>query len=206
MAGQHSKRNRRSRNAKARRRGVVGLGTGAGAILAFGMGPLAAAPPANADDFGILDSILDPIINSLSAADPALAVDATGWLAGLDSALGAASSADASSAANAPLDFTQAYDTYIYAPTEAAEQAWITSSTGELYDTSLNNFWHEIGGTGILIGNGTDGTATDTTGGAGGLWFGDGGTGWSRPRRWPRSIRRSARRAGPPAWPLPGSR
>jgi hypothetical protein len=37
--------NRRSRNAEARRRRrVVGFGTGAGAVLAFGMGPLAAAP------------------------------------------------------------------------------------------------------------------------------------------------------------------
>jgi hypothetical protein len=139
MAGQHSKRNRRSRNAKARRRGVVGLGTGAGAILAFGMGPLASAPPANADDFGILDNILDPIINSLSAADPALAVDATGWIASLDSALAAVPGLDPSSAASAaPIDFTQAYDTYIYAPTQVAEQAWITSPTGEAFDNSLN--------------------------------------------------------------------
>ena len=38
--------NRRSRNAEARRRRrVVGFGTGAGAVLAFGMGPLGAAPP-----------------------------------------------------------------------------------------------------------------------------------------------------------------
>src|ERR1700679_89081 len=162
MAGQHRKRNRRSRSAKARRRGAVGLGTGAGAMLAFGMGPLAAAPAANADG---LDAILDPIINSLSSIDPTLGVDLTGWVAGLDSALAAASTADASSAANAPLDFTQAYDTYVYAPTEAAEQAWITSSTGELYDTSLNTFWHEIGGTGILIGNGANGTEAEPSGG-----------------------------------------
>ena len=63
MAGQHSKRNRRSRNAKARRRrGVVGLGTGAGAMLAFGMGPLAAAPSVIA---------LDPASGQIRAAgDP----------------------------------------------------------------------------------------------------------------------------------------
>ena len=84
---------------------MVVLGTGAGAVLAFGMGPLAGAPAANAD---VLDTILDPIINSLSSVDPALAVDATGWVAGLDSALAAASTADTSSAASAPLDFTQA--------------------------------------------------------------------------------------------------
>ena len=51
MAGRHSsKRNQRSRNAKARRRGrVLGAGTTAGAFLAFGMTPLATAPAAHAD-------------------------------------------------------------------------------------------------------------------------------------------------------------
>jgi hypothetical protein len=50
MAGQRwAKRNRRSRNAKARRRRVVGLGATAGAFLAFGMTLLAIAPPARAD-------------------------------------------------------------------------------------------------------------------------------------------------------------
>ena len=162
------------------RHGVAGglrAGNGCWGGVGIGMGPLAGAPAANAD---VLDTILDPIINSLSSLDPTLAVDATGWIAGLDSALAAASTADASSAATAPVDFTQAYDTYIYAPTEAAEQAWITSPFGEAYDTSLNTFWHDIGGTGILIGNGTDGTsAADPNGGAGGLLFGDGGTGWN---------------------------
>lgn len=41
MAHQHSSnRNRRSHSAKALRRGVLGLGTSAGAALAFGMDPL----------------------------------------------------------------------------------------------------------------------------------------------------------------------
>ncbi|MGO9068081.1 hypothetical protein [Mycobacterium sp.] len=39
------------------------MGTGAGAVLAFGLGPLAAAPVAHADEF---DLIVEPIINSLS--------------------------------------------------------------------------------------------------------------------------------------------
>ena len=100
-----SKRNRQSRNAKARRR-VVGLGTGAGAVLAFGLGPWGVAPPAHADG---LDVILEPIINALSGVDPTLGADVStlvgdfttsgGWdsvvadLGGVDSALGAASSA-----------------------------------------------------------------------------------------------------------------
>ena len=64
MAGRHSsKRNQRSGRATARRRRVVGLGGGAGAVLAFGMGPLGGAPTAHADEF---DVIIDPIINALS--------------------------------------------------------------------------------------------------------------------------------------------
>ncbi|HME16650.1 MAG TPA: hypothetical protein VKG83_14615, partial [Mycobacterium sp.] len=62
MAGQPCpKRNRRSRNAKALRRAVVGLIASAGAFLAFGMTPLAMTPSAHADEF---DVIIDPIINS----------------------------------------------------------------------------------------------------------------------------------------------
>ena len=80
-----SKRNRQSRSAQGRRR-VLGLGTGAGAVLAFGLGPWGVAPAAHADG---LDVILDPIINSLSAFDPTLGADlstllgdftSSGWL------------------------------------------------------------------------------------------------------------------------------
>src|SRR6202042_267971 len=74
------------RQAMARRRGV-GLGAGAGAFLAFGMGPLASAPPAHAD---VLDVIVDPIVNPLQQAmagvgDAVLALDPT---AGLDAVAG----------------------------------------------------------------------------------------------------------------------
>jgi hypothetical protein len=101
-----SKRNRQSRNAKARRRRVVGWGTSAGAVVAFGLGPWGVAPPAHADG---LEVIVDPIINALSSLDPLLGADvstvvgdfttASGWdswvadLGSVDSALGAASSA-----------------------------------------------------------------------------------------------------------------
>src|SRR6202012_5193559 len=100
MAQLCPKRNRRSRNAKVFRRAVVGLIASAGAFLAFGMTPLAMTmtPSAHADEF---DVIIDPIINSISSIDPTLAVDMTGWLASLDSALAAASTFDPSSAAAA---------------------------------------------------------------------------------------------------------
>jgi hypothetical protein len=58
-------RNRRSRNAKARRRRVIGLGGGAGAFLAFGLSPLAGAPAANADVF---DDILDLVVSSAASS------------------------------------------------------------------------------------------------------------------------------------------
>ena len=61
-----TKQNRQSRNAKARRRRVVGLGMSAGAFLAFGLIPLATAPAAHADEFEL---IIDPIINSLARVD-----------------------------------------------------------------------------------------------------------------------------------------
>lgn len=67
MAGRRSsKRHRKSANAEARRRRrVVGLGTSAGAFLAFGMTPLAAAPSAHADE---LELIIDPIVNSIAGS------------------------------------------------------------------------------------------------------------------------------------------
>ena len=129
MAGGHNnKRNKRSRNAKARRRRVLGAGTTAGAFFAFGMTPLASAPAAQAD---VLDVIIDPIINSvlgsitsldaLAGIDPSSALD-LGSLAlpGTDAAsaadLGslalpvtdAAPSADAASAAAPAADAVSA--------------------------------------------------------------------------------------------------
>jgi hypothetical protein len=61
-----TKQNRQSRNAEARRCRVVGLGTSAGAFLAFGLTPRATAPAAHADEFEL---IIDPIINSVAGVD-----------------------------------------------------------------------------------------------------------------------------------------
>src|SRR5271167_2213729 len=80
-----SKRNRQSRNAQARRRRVVGWGTSAGAVVAFGLGPWGVAPAAHADG---LDVILDPIINSLSSVDPLLGVDVSTLLGDVSTASG----------------------------------------------------------------------------------------------------------------------
>lgn len=81
MAGSHAKRNRRSRNAKARGRRVIGLSSAAGAFLAAAMGPLGTAPQAKAD---ILDLIIDPAIDpiagaSTGATDPLTMLDPSAW-------------------------------------------------------------------------------------------------------------------------------
>src|ERR1700749_3092614 len=171
MAGSHSKRNRRSRNHKARN--LIGLGGSAGAFFALGLGPLANVPQAHAD---VLDAILDPIINSLGSVDPTLALDVGSLVSSFDPSF-----SDAGLAADAAQvsDLTQLINTEFYQPAEQAGQAWINSSTGEAFDNSLNTFWQDIGGQGILIGNGADGlgggSLAAATGGAGGLIFGNGG-------------------------------
>ncbi|MGH3968026.1 MAG: hypothetical protein ACRDTV_07915, partial [Mycobacterium sp.] len=61
---------RQHRGATTRRRSrVVGVGTAAGAFLAFGMTP---APTAHADLF---DLIIDPVVDSVGAASTAAVPD-----------------------------------------------------------------------------------------------------------------------------------
>ena len=178
MAGQHSKRNRKSN--KARRR-AIGLSSTAGAALAFGLTPWANAPAAHADE---LDAILDPIIASLSAVDPTLAADATSLLSTLDTAL--TSSTDPGTALSAQsTDLASLYNQFFFEPGQASNQAWIDGTTflGNLtvqYDNFINNISESLGGP-LLIGNGAngiaDGTLAQAAGGAGGILFGDGGNG-----------------------------
>src|SRR3984885_1104201 len=91
-----SMRDRRSRKAIERGVGrVIGLSGATSAFVTFSLGPLLSMPAARADGFE--DIILDPIISSLSSVDPSLAVDLSGWLSSLDSALSAASTFDPAS-------------------------------------------------------------------------------------------------------------
>lgn len=53
---------------------AVGLSSVAAAFLAFGMTPLATAPPARAD--GLEDLFIDPIIAAISQVDPGLSAAA----------------------------------------------------------------------------------------------------------------------------------
>ncbi len=173
MAQRSSTRDRRSRTAKGRWRGrVVGLIAAAGAVLAFGMGPLANAPGAHADEF---DVIVDPIINSLAGLVTGLDPSA-----GLDLGAAGVSSAEPLAALGLSADAVPAAGS-LDALLHTFEQDWITSSMGTGVDTQLNTLWQDLGGTGILIGNGAngigDGSLAEANGAAGGLWFGDGGNG-----------------------------
>jgi Phosphoesterase family len=137
MAGHRdTKRNRRSRSAKARRR-AVGVGT----FLALGMTPLATAPTVKADEF---DAILEPIINAITGS---LGDMAAGWAAvpelgslGLGAAdpvagVGLGSLPDVGSVAAAnPAD----------AWLQGLEQAWLGSSFGQQVDTALNDWFNQV--------------------------------------------------------------
>lgn len=161
MTGRHySKRIRRSQSAAVRRRRrVVGWGTSAAAIAAFGMSPLVSAS-AHADG---LEVIFDPIISAidhavagvdaLSGLDPAASMDVGGlgggtldqWLtlptdsvAGVSAATEAATGGSAEAATTSSSDSAAAFDEMLDQSLHTAEQNWITSPLGESIDNSIN--------------------------------------------------------------------
>ncbi|BBX48854.1 cellulase family glycosylhydrolase [Mycobacterium cookii] len=105
-------------------------------------------PTAHADDFGLGDLVSNLVVSAASA-DQAVAASAE------------------------TLSATGLFQQYIYDPLHASVESWINSTFGEQVDHLLNTASGQF-----LIGNGADGTQGDPTGGAGGLWFGDGGNGW----------------------------
>jgi endoglycosylceramidase len=179
---------------------VVAVATAAGAFVSFGLMPLALTAAAKAD---IEDVVTDPIINSITAAltnltDAFAGLDPAAGLAPLDlGSVGAdtgavsAAAADlaggggvsesaaesATAAASASTSSAATLDSTLH----TLEQEWITSAAGIKFDDNLNTLWHDVGGSGILIGNGANGVGggslAEATGGAGGMWFGDGGNG-----------------------------
>jgi hypothetical protein len=154
MAGHRdTKRNRRSRSAKARRR-VVGLSSGVGTLLALGMTLSATAPTVKADE---LDAILEPIINSItgSLGDVAAVSAAVPELGSLG--LGATESVAAASPGDASL--------------QGLEQDWINSGFGQQVDTLINSWFNLVDPTSSACGLICDGA----DGQGGGLIFGDAG-------------------------------
>ena len=159
--------------------------------------PLASVPPAHADG---LDVIIDPIINSilnsvtdsvagldvLARVDPTAGLDlglpATdlGWpgLAGLGSGRGRG--VGGGSARPRPR-FPRLYDQFIYDPSHTWDQQWIDGTTflGNA-DGAIRQLRQQLG-SGHLADRQRRGRHRRRTlaqaDGAGGLWFGDGGTG-----------------------------
>ncbi|MHA7650362.1 PE domain-containing protein [Mycobacterium sp. ML4] len=70
------------------------------------------------------------------------------------------------------------FQTLVYGPIHTAGDAWIASPFGQTLDPIINAPTTVLLGRG-LIGHGAPGTAANPTGGAGGILFGDGGTGYS---------------------------
>src|SRR5277367_5867062 len=158
MAGQRSKRNRRSLKAKASRGArVAGLGAGAGAFLAFGLYPLAGAPTAKADVF---DDILDMAVGSavssaVTAINPTDFLD-PGVLSGLLGDLSTPtgwdtlltdfsnpSSFDAVFSGSSALSDTGSAVSAADSSTsflQGLEQDWINSSFGQQVDSALNTW------------------------------------------------------------------
>ena len=177
MAGRRgSKRNRQSRGIAARRVGSRS-GAGAGAFLAFGLSPLAAAPAAQADVLtDWIDLVIDPVVN---AAPPVEALDFSAWLdpstwnldwAGTDLAGTFAAAAVPSPEA---VPFDDWLGQFVYAPLHTSIEDWINSPSGIQFGDLVNTWSGQF-----LIGDGVDGTALNPDGADGGLWLGDGGDGW----------------------------
>lgn len=138
---------------------------------------MAVTRPAHAD---VIDLFIDPIIEPLQAALAGL----TDSAAGLDSAanvpgLDLSSSGAENAVVNTVVDLLETYwasaDAVDSALTEASssaaatiptvlhalEQGWINSPLGTRVDTALNGFWHDVGGPGIVIGNGANGVGVE---------------------------------------------
>ena len=170
MAGQRCpKRNRRVRNAKALRRAVVGLIASAGAVLAFGMGPLGTAPAVKAD---VLDVVIDPVINQLqqavagvteavSAIDPSATMDA---FAGLDPSIGL-SGVDIGSVGLDPSTVAVSAADAVGSATSADALAAAVSSSGPLASAASSSD--------LLANAASSSDPLATTAAAHGEWFND---------------------------------
>src|SRR5574337_319199 len=157
-----------------RRRRVVGLGSATEAFLGFGMTPSAPAPPALADDFGLLD-LVDPSAwpapaGGLDGIDSGAVLDPNafdgllgGW--GDPAALG-------SMLVDVPglMPVMSGVNSWMVAN-------WIDTPVGAAVDNPINGL-AQGAGLPLIIGNGVAGTEASPDGGAGGLLFGNGGNGW----------------------------
>src|SRR3984957_18768310 len=150
-----TKHNPHSRKAMTRRRQrAVGLTGAISMFLTLGLGPLANAPKATADEF---DVVIDQVLNAIGASlgDVAAGSAAVPELGSLS--LGATES---SVAAASPADALQ-----------GLEQDWINSGFGQQFDTLINSWFNLDDPTSSACGLICDGA----DGQGGGLIFGDAG-------------------------------
>src|ERR1700722_13264288 len=150
-----TKHNGRSRKAMThRRQRAIGLTGAISMLLTLGLGPLANAPKATADEF---DVVIDQVINAItgSLGDLAAGSAAVPELGSLS--LGATESMAAASPVDASL--------------QGLEQDWINSSFGQQFDPLINSWFNLVDPT-----NGACGLICDGADGqGGGLIFGDAG-------------------------------
>jgi Phosphoesterase family len=150
-----TKHNPHSRKAMThRRQRAVGLTGAISMFLTLGLGPLANAPKATADEF---DVVIDQVLNAITAS---LGDVAAGSAAVPELGLGSLSDVGSATAAS-PVD----------ASLSGLEQDWINSSFGQQFDTLINSWFNLVDPT-----NGACGLICDgAEGQGGGLIFGDAG-------------------------------
>ena len=150
-----TKHNPHSRKAMThRRQRAVGLTGAISMFLTLGLGQLANAPKATADEF---DVVIDQVFNAITAS---LGDMAAGSAAVPELGLGSLSDVGSATAAS-PVD----------ASLSGLEQDWINSSFGQQFDTLINSWFNLVDPTNGACGLICDGAA----GQGGGLIFGEAG-------------------------------
>ncbi|QZA08307.1 cellulase family glycosylhydrolase [Mycolicibacter heraklionensis] len=161
---------------------VVGFTATAGAFLAFGVAPLAAAPGAQADFDDALDAAFAPFLDTTTnTLDWDAVLSPSAWDTFLAPAhwdtvlteLGGLT-APGPAAADPNTWLLQ----YVYTPLHTGIEAWIHSDLGQQINSLINQPFQDLTGR-PLIGDGIDGTAEHHDGTDGGWLFGDGGNGWN---------------------------
>ncbi|TXH10575.1 MAG: hypothetical protein E6R04_04985, partial [Spirochaetes bacterium] len=158
----------RHRQDRGRSKRVLGAGSAVGAFLAFGMGPLASAPAAQAD---VEDVLFDLFGQGLGDAFTGLNTnfaDLDSWQVILD-----------------PVSWTPFFDGL--GDTAIWDSLLADLDVNALGSADFSWTWSDFGGNSwdwndvnwlMPFGDGTDGTAADPNGGAGGWIWGTGGAGW----------------------------
>ncbi|MGB3663576.1 MAG: PGRS repeat-containing protein, partial [Mycolicibacter algericus] len=168
----------------ARRRGTYGVALprrarraapALAALIALGAAPVS-SPPAQADGFDWVVDVFSPLFG-LPVDDSG---DATPGLDWFDPAAWTPADADLGGFDAVPLSAEANGMDVLYGWLHDTMQDWLNSPFGQQFSDLVNPLFAPLaqGACGVIC-NGVDGTEDHPDGGAGGLWFGDGGDGWS---------------------------